>query len=281
MIKGFAIFLLIVFFITASFADTQDLFVFSVSPMVSPVVTASSFSEFISYLADKLGKKVILKQRRKYSEINDLLRTGETSVAFTCTGAYLEGRQGFGLELLVVPVINGKMTYNSYVIVRKGSNITKLEQLRGKTFAFTDPLSLTGRLYITSVLNDKGISTKKYFRKTFYTGGHEKSIEAVARGLADAASIDSLVLDDMKKKGNPYASLVDVIMVSQDFGIPPFVVSPKLKEEDKKIILKILLNMSKDRRGKEILKAIGIDGFVLPDHTKYLSSNEIKKKVWE
>jgi phosphonate transport system substrate-binding protein len=249
--------------------------------MVSPVVTASSFSEFISYLGDKLGKKVVLKQRRKYSEINELLKTGESSVAFTCTGAYLAGRQSFGLELLAVPVINGKTTYNSYVIVRKGGNISKLEHLKGKTFAFTDPLSLTGRLYITSVLNEKGMLTKNFFRKTFYTAGHEKSIEAVANGLADAASIDSLVLQDMRKKGNPHASLVEVIMVSQDFGIPPFVVSPALEEEDKKIVLKILLNMSKDRKGKDILKTMGIDSFALPDHTKYLSANEVKKKVRE
>lgn len=141
----------------------RDPFVLAVSPLASPAATTSTFSEFIDYLSEKLGEKVVLKQRRKYSEINDLLRTGKASVAFTCTGAYLAGRQDFGLELLAVPVIKGKTTYNSYIIVHKDSDIKGLGDLKGKTFAFTDPLSLTGRLYVTSLLNEKGILTKDFF----------------------------------------------------------------------------------------------------------------------
>ncbi len=265
----------------AAKGHSRDSFVFAVSPMASPVATASNFSEFIDYLSEELGEKVVLKQRRKYSEINDLLRTGKASVAFTCTGAYLAGRQDFGLELLAVPVIKGKTTYNSYIIVHKDSRIESLEHLKGKTFAFTDPLSLTGRLYVTSLLNERGILTKDYFSKTFYTAGHEKSIEVVAKGLADGASVDSLILDDLREKGNPYASNVKVIMTSQPFGIPPFVVSPKLPGEDRKAVLKILLNMPRDGKGREILKKIGIDGFALPDHANYLSAHEVKKKMRE
>lgn len=259
----------------------RDPFVLAVSPMASPVATASSFSEFIEYLSEKLDKKVILKQRRRYSEINELLRTGKASVAFTCTGAYLAGRHDFGLELLAVPIIDGKTTYNSYIIVHKDSHIESLEHLRRKTFAFTDPLSLTGRLYVTSLLNERGILTKDYFSKTFYTAGHEKSIEVVANGLADGASVDSLILNDLRKNGNPYASQVKVILTSQPFGIPPFVVSPRLQEDDRRTVLKILLNMSKDKKGREILKKVGIDGFALPNHAIYLSAHEVKKKVME
>ncbi len=274
--------LFLFFFITSiSLAAEKDSFVFAISPMASPAATASDFSEFIKYLSDKLDKKVVLKQRRKYAEINELLRTGNALAAYTCTGAYLAGRQDFGLELLAVPIIKGKTTYNSYIIVHKDSDIKDLNDLKGKTFAFTDPLSLTGRLYVTSLLNEKGILTKDYFLRTFYTAGHDKSIEAVAKGLADGASVDSLILDDLREKGIPYASNVKVVMISQSFGMPPFVVSPKLEGKDRKILLEILLNMPKDKRGREILKKIGIDGFAFPEHANYLSANEVKNKVKE
>lgn len=271
----------LIFFIAAHVAVAEEEFVFAVSPMASPAATASSFSEFIDYLSEKLGKKVVLKQRRKYSEVNDLLKSGKASFAFICTGAYLAGRRDFGLELLAVPVMNGKVTYNSYIIVHKNSLIRSLEELKGKLFAFTDPLSLTGRLYVTSLLNERGILTRDYFGKTFYTAGHEKSIEAVATRLADGASVDSLILDDLRKKGNPYASQAKVIKASQPFGIPPFVVSPKLPVEDRKAVIKILLNMSKEGKGREILGKIGIDGFELPNHINYLSAHEVEKKVRE
>src|SRR3990172_13438174 len=37
----------------------KDSFVFAVSPMASPVATASNFSEFVDYFSEKLGRKVI------------------------------------------------------------------------------------------------------------------------------------------------------------------------------------------------------------------------------
>jgi len=274
-------FAFLILLLTAHVAVAEEELVFAVSPMASPAATASSFSEFIDYLSEKLGGKVILKQRRKYSEINDLLKSGKASVAFTCTGAYLAGRRDFGLELLAVPIMNGKTTYNSYIIVHRNSPIKNIEELKGKLFAFTDPLSLTGKLYVTSLLNERGIVTRDYFGKTFYTAGHEKSIEAVATGLADGASVDSLILDDLRKKGNPYASQVKVIKASQPFGIPPFVVSPELPTEDRKALIKILLNMAKEGKGREILGKIGIDGFELPNHTNYLSAREVEKKIKE
>jgi phosphonate transport system substrate-binding protein len=259
----------------------EEPFVFAVSPMASPVVTASTFADFIDYLSEKMQRKVILKQRRKYQEINDMLKEGKAKVAFTCTGAYIAGRQEFGLQLLAVPVINGKTTYHSYIIVHKDSPIKTFEELKGKVFAFTDPLSLSGRLYVTSLLNERGTVTSEYFRRTFYTAGHEKSIETVAKGLADAASVDSLIYDDLRAKGDPNAMALKIIGISPPFGIPPFVVSPKTTEQERRDFLHILLYMKKDPKGRVILNKLGIDDFKMPEHSAYKSAMEIRNRVVE
>lgn len=44
------------------------------------------------------------------------------------------------MEILVVPVVNGKPYYQAYVIVNKDGNINDLNDLKNKPFAFTDPL---------------------------------------------------------------------------------------------------------------------------------------------
>ncbi|MCX8070646.1 MAG: phosphate/phosphite/phosphonate ABC transporter substrate-binding protein [Thermodesulfovibrionales bacterium] len=280
--KTTAIILTIIFFlISFKTIEAKDTIVFAVSPMASPAATATSFSDFINFMSKKLNKKVVLKQRKKYADINEMLKNGEALIAFTCTGAYLAGREDFGLELFVVPVVDGKTTYHSYIIVHKGSHYKNLEDLKGKVFAFTDPLSLSGRLYVTSLLNEKGIHTKDYFKKTFYTAGHEKSIEIVAQRLADGASIDSLILEDMIKKDNPYSHQVKVIAKSPPFGMPPFVVSPQMPEDLRKRLLKILLSMQNDKEGSKVLQKIGINGFKLPNHSDYISAFNFKKKVLE
>lgn len=273
--------ILIIFLIVSSASSKENYLIFLVSPMVSPVATISNFSEFVKYLEKRTGKKIILKQRRSYAEINELLKNGQAHFAYICTGGYLAGRQQFGLEILVTPMIKDRLTYNSYIIVRKNSRIKDIAQLKDKIFAFTDPLSLTGKLFVTALINEKGYLTKNYFSRTFYTGGHENSIEAVAKGLADGAAVDSIVFDEMKKRKEPTVNEIKIIMRSPDFGNPPFVVSPMLPEEEKKLLLKILITMHKDKSGRKILSTLGIDRFVYPELNIYFSAHKIYQKVRE
>ncbi|HWQ43225.1 MAG TPA: PhnD/SsuA/transferrin family substrate-binding protein, partial [Desulfosporosinus sp.] len=85
-------------------------------------------------------------QRQSYQEINDLIKNGEVDMALICSGAYVAGQQDAKIELLAVPEVNGKGTYQSFLIVSADSNYQTLENLKGKTFAFTDPLSFSGRV---------------------------------------------------------------------------------------------------------------------------------------
>jgi phosphonate transport system substrate-binding protein len=222
---------------------------------------------------------IIPKQRRKYAEINSLLKSGDAQFAVTCTGAFLDGRNEFGLELLAVPVINGKTSYNSLVIVNEKSSIEKFSQLRGKVFAFTDPLSFTGRLYPLYVLHQMGVIPVEFFHKSFYTSSHEKSIESVAYGLAEGAAVDSLIFYDMERMEHPAVTMVRIIKVSPPYGIPPIVVSPLVKKPTKQIILTALLEMTSDPEGKEILKKLEIDKYILPDPAIYDNAAQLRKAI--
>jgi phosphonate transport system substrate-binding protein len=229
--------------------------------MASPDSTLSNYSDFIKYLSEKTGIKILLKQRRKYSEINALLKTGEAQFALTCTGAFLNGKYEFGLELLSIPVIKGKTTYHSYIIVSKESKIKDFSQLQGKVFAFTDPLSLSGRLYPLYLLDTMGVIPEEFFKKTFYTSSHEKSIESVAYGFA------------------PVIKQVKIIKISPPYGIPPIVVSPIAPKSTKQLMLKTLIGMADDPEGKEILKRLQIDKFILPNPAIYFAAVQLRKAV--
>ncbi len=278
---GKTLLILLVVFGIANSAIAEQEIVFAISPMASPASTLANYSEFIEYLSQKTDTKIILKQRKKYAEINSLLKTGEAQFALTCTGAYLSGRDEFGLEILAVPVINGKTTYNSYIIVKKESIIEDFRQLQGKVFAFTDPLSLSGRLYPVYLLNTIKSKPEEFFKKTFYTSSHEKSVESVAYGLADGASVDSLIFEDMKNSGHPAVEKVKIIKVSPSYGIPPIVISPLTQKMTKQIMLKALIKMAEDRDGIEILRKLQIDKFILPNPAIYRNAVLLKNKTMQ
>lgn len=262
-------------------AEKEKPFTFAVSAMTSPATTFKHFNEFKDYLAVKLGRPVVMKQRRTYSEINQLLLNNEVSMAFTCTGGFLEGRREFSLESLVTPVVNGKTTYQSFIIVPQNNSATDIADLRGSIFAFTDPLSLTGRIYPTSIINSMGFKSKDFFNKTFFTASHDKSIDAVARGVATAAAVDSIIFNSLMNIRGSAVHKVKVIQKSPLFGMPPVVVSPDLGKETKLLLLKILLNMADDPVGKDILHALEMDGFAIPNPSMYRSALLLIKQMSE
>src|SRR5665811_1372273 len=119
----------------------------AIASVVSPKESYVYYEDMIQYISQKIGGSVKIDQRRSYQEINDLIKNNEIDFAFVCGGAYIDGNSEFGMKLLVVPMVHGNTTYNSYIIVQNESNYSDLTDLRGKKFAFSDPLSNSGKLY--------------------------------------------------------------------------------------------------------------------------------------
>jgi len=119
----------------------------AIASVVSPKESYEYYEDMIQYISQELGGSVKIEQRKSYQEINDLIKNNEIDFAFVCGGAYIDGNSEFGMKLLVVPVVYNKTTYNSYIIVQNESNYSDLTDLRGKKFAFSDPLSNSGKLY--------------------------------------------------------------------------------------------------------------------------------------
>ncbi len=121
----------------------------SVAAVISPKGTAESYQQLLTYLSAKLNRPTELVQRRTYAETNDLVEQGFVDVAFVCTSAYVSGHDKFGMQLLAAPQVSGATIYYSLLIVPKNSPAQSMADLRGKVFAFTDPMSNTGRVYPT------------------------------------------------------------------------------------------------------------------------------------
>ncbi len=243
--------------------DSQSLRI-GVGAILSPQGTALSYQPLIDYLGRKMGKPAILVQRKTYQELNDLLARNVVDLGFICTGAYVEGARKEAMSLLVVPRINGKTTYRAFVIVPAASPVRKFGDLRGKVFAFTDPLSNTGYLYPLSLLQGMGQQPETFFGRTIFTYSHDRSMAAVMEGLADGASVDSLVYEFAVKRNPEIARQTRVIWESPDFGIPPVVVPRAISPARKALLKELLLGLHRDAEGEKALAALGVERFVEP-----------------
>lgn len=259
-------------------SDTAGLRV-GVSAIVSPEETLAYYQDMFDYISVKMGVPVTVVQRKTYQEMNDLVRKNSVDVAFVCSLAYVEGHDQFGMELLVIPVVKGEPYYYSYIIVPKGSNINSLNELKGRTFAFSDPLSNSGKLSPEYMIAKLGENPETFFRLTFFTYSHDKSIQSIADRMVDGAAVDSLVWDYENATDPKFTSRTRIISKSPPYGISPVVVSkdidPVLKDE----LRNTLLHMHEDEKGREILNSIMVDRFTEVNDSLYDSIREMKKAV--
>lgn len=251
----------------------------AVASVVSPKGTVQSYELLLTYLEKQFNRPVELIQRRTYMETNDLIAAGKVDLAFVCTSAYVVGHDNFKMELLAAPQVNGKTVYHSFLIVPFDSSAKSMVDLKNKVFAFTDPISLSGRKYPTYLVQQLGYYPENFFAQTFFTYNHDEAIRAVANKVADGASVDSLVYEFAIARDPGLAQKVRVIHRSPPFGIPPVVVSPKLDENLKRELQKVLLNMGDTSEGRKALEAIGVEKFTTIDDHAYDSIRNLLSDV--
>lgn len=251
----------------------------AISAVISPQGSINSYSPLIEYLEQAIDRPVEVVQRRTYAEVNDLLEKGEVDLAFVCTSQYVIGADNFGMKLLVAPQVDGETTYQAVIIVPADSDLHTFNDLKGKVFAFTDPMSLTGRIYPLHLLIEMGTSPEEFFSRTFYTYSHDDAIYAVSKGVADGAAVDSLVLDFAIKRDPELTSKIRVIHKSEPFGIPPVVVGPNIRPQLELSLREALLKMPETALGREALAALDYDRFVIVDPELYEQAFEIEHEV--
>ncbi len=250
----------------------------AVAAMVSPKETFVHYRELLAYIGEKLNQEVQLVQRKTYGEINELLGKGEIDLAFLCSGPYAMEKDKHTFELLATPEIQGSHFYQAYLIVNEKSPFKELEDLRGKTFAFTDPDSNTGRLVPTYWLEELGERPETFFKQSIYTYSHDNSIMAVAKGMVDGASVDSLIWDFYNQRNSAVTNTTRVIRKSDPYGNPPLVASKALPTEVKGRIGKLFLSMHEDPKGRRILDQLMIDRFIDPRDEWYEGIREMSRK---
>ncbi len=274
--------------VTVNFADTLKLnqnlktapekpIYIAIASITSPEETLSNYNALLNFISKKINEPIVLKQRKTYKEINELLRKGEVDLAFICSGPYIVGKKNSSLKLLVVPQYSGKTYYQSYIICNKNSGINNFSELEGKTFAYTDPLSTTGYLYPQKLLSDLHTNNQLFFDQYIFTFAHDISIQMINRGIIDGASVHSLIFNHFVRSHPEKIKNVKIIEKSEWFGTPPVVVPVNMEKSKFTTLQNIFLNLQNDSIGRKILKDLGIEKFVKVKDTLYDGVRKLKK----
>lgn len=213
------------------------------------------------YLEARLGQPVRFVQRAAYRQIVAALKDRSIDFAWICGYPYV--REHGALRLVAVPVYQGEPLYRSYLIVPRADRVTRtLSDLRGRIFAYSDPLSNSGWLYPQSELRRTGHDPERFFARSFFTGSHRKVVEAVAYGFADGGAVDGYVYDTLVRNHPELAQRTRVAERSPAFGFPPIVANTGVPAMDRLRLQSVLVSMRDDPEGRRLLAELNLDGFI-------------------
>ncbi len=213
-----------------------------------------------SYLEKATERSVQLVTRRTYQEISALLISSQLDGAWICSPPFLTYQAE--LELLAVPVWNGKPLYRSYLIADAARQASSIDDLAGDVHAFSDPDSNSGYVATAAELAAKGLKPERFFRQIFFTYGHQNVVRAVASGLAQSGSVDGYVYEVLKEVDPALTTATRVVRASPWYGFPP-IAGPlaAVGTENRDRLRRALLTMHEDAEGRRLLKALRLDSF--------------------
>lgn len=226
------------------------------------------------YLERKMGKPVTFVLRDSYQSILELLHERRIDVAWLCDCPHVTANPDF--RLLATPVFQGRPYYRSYLVVPEEDTTTRqIQDLKSKVFAYTDPYSNIGYLYPRYEIKLMGADPEKFFRRTFFTRSQRKSIEAVAEEVADGASVSSYIWETINQQAPALTGRTRVAARSAEHGFPPFVANHVFPQNSFIGLQRALIEMSADTQGRDVLKKMNLDGFVVPQAELYQDVQEI------
>ena len=232
----------------------------SAIPDENPNELMRIYAPFADYLSKELHLKVTYTNVVDYAATVEGLAAKKLDMVWYGGFTYVQARKRTGDA---VPLISREedLTFHSKFITRKDTGITKLGDLKGKTFSFGSVSSTSGHLMPRYFLLQNGIDPERDFAKFSFSGAHDATALWVESGKVDAGALNEAVWDKLvqtKKVDTskvvvfwttpPYVDYVWTVRGDLDKGLQERIASALLKLDYQKPEDKRLLDLHRTKK---------------------------------
>lgn len=256
-------------------------------PSIEADKIITSGKEVADIISEKTGYYFHVAVPTSYAAVIEAMGTEETDIAWLATYAYILANQKFDAEVALTVVRKGFDKYRGQFIAHTDSQINNLEDINGKTIAYTDAASTSGYIYPSALLIKKGIEPDKYF----FAGGHPQAVLAVYGGKADVGCAFWTPIneeDAHDARSTVIETYPDVMEKIKIIGFTDWIPNATVTfrkdfpAEMKEKIVNALLEFANEDKDHEVLKELlEIDNFIRASDEDYDSVREAMKTISE
>lgn len=235
---------------------------FNVPPFYAEKLLEGAVRDLDAFLEKETGLdvEVLAPAAYSYNDIADALVRGDVDIAELSPYQYaLMSLHGNTIVPIAATVAHGASTYGSYIVVRQGSPIGSVEDLRGKKIAFVDPLSTSGYLLPAAFLRERGFDLDKDVQVVF-SGSHPNALAAVKNGDVDAAALSSDLLIGQAGLAGPLVVIAKAGRMPYDAIVARATLDPKIVRRVQAALLRLSIHTEEGRSALRTFSSV--DGFM-------------------
>ncbi|WP_027283752.1 phosphate/phosphite/phosphonate ABC transporter substrate-binding protein [Rubritepida flocculans] len=203
--------------------------IFAYTPVEDPAVYRRVWQEFLDHMQRVTGRRVQFFAVQNNAAQIEAMRSGRLHIAAFNTGSTPLAVNCAGFRpFAMMASRDGAFGYEMEIIVPANSPAQRIEDLRGRTIAFTAQTSNSGFKAPSALLESQfGMVADRDYR-TAFSGRHDNSILGVANRDYDAAAIANSVLNRMVARGAVNPAAIRSIYRSQTFPTSAYGVAHNL-----------------------------------------------------
>jgi len=226
-------------------------------------------SDAISELLEaETGLTVSSNVATSYAAVIEAMGAGNAHVGWLNTFSYILANQKHGVEPVLVAERFGSTSYASILITRSDSGIDSLDDLAGVKFCRPDPLSTSGWIVPSVMLQAAGVDLDAM--EIIDSGNHDGVVAAVYNNDCDAGAVYDDARTGLEDEYGDVMEAVAVIATSDDIPNDNVSVISELPEEVVEKLVSGLIAISESEAGAEALKTTyGIEKFSSTDDSFY------------
>ena len=192
--------------------------IFAYTPVEDPAVYAEVWAPFLDHMAEVTGKNVQFFPVQSNAAQIEAMRAGRLHVAGFNTGSNPLAVACAGFRpFAMMAREDGSFGYEMEIITYPGSGIATIEDVKGRTLAFTSETSNSGFKAPSALLKAQyGMEAGTDFTPAF-SGAHDNSILGVVNKDYDAAAIANSVRKRMVSRDVIADDQYEIIFTSETF----------------------------------------------------------------
>ena len=242
-------------------------------------------------LSDELGIPVTVSVSTDYNTIVEAMASKQVDVGFLPPNAYVLANEQSNVKVLLqaqrygIKQPGGESTdelvdsYRSMIVVKSGSDIKELDDLKGKTIATQDVTSSAGYVWPVAEMKKAGIDIITDVT-TVQVKGHDQAVLSVLNGDVDAAFVFEDARNTVK---NDYPEIMDEVepmYFTEPIPNDTISVRSDMSEEWDKKIQDAFIAIGKDEEGKQIISDIySHEGYVVSQDSNFDIVREYAEQV--